>query len=158
MARRRDTSQLRDWDRHRLLFEIRSRGLTWARIGAMASPPIRGDGIRRVIDKPWRRAEAVVAAALNVGVDEIWPIRQAARHRRTRERIADDAAFAARLRTAMGGRRQGDVAAAIGVTKQAFSQYFRGVRPGADRAARLAELLGVSVAWLMTGDDQKVAA
>lgn len=75
MARRGDTSQFLDWDTPRFLYEVRRRGLTWAKIGAMAEPPIKADGIRQVIKRRWPRAETVVAKALGVPAEVIWPSR-----------------------------------------------------------------------------------
>ncbi len=79
MARRRDTSQFLDWDAARFLYEMRKRKLTWVAIGQQAEPPIKGTGARQALRQRWPRAEATIAKALGVPLEEIWPSRYSRR-------------------------------------------------------------------------------
>lgn len=80
MARRRDTSQFLDWSPARFLYELRSRGLTWEKVGEFAEgEAIKGDGARKALVKPWARAEQAISKALGVPVEAIWPSRYPAR-------------------------------------------------------------------------------
>lgn len=63
--------------------------------------------------------------------------------------------LAQRLRIALGGRKQTDLAAAVGVTAASVSQWMRDdkpTRPGDDKLLRAADWLGVRYAWLLTGE------
>lgn len=68
---------------------------------------------------------------------------------------ADDYAargFALRLETALGGREKGVIARRAQVAPSTLTKYLAGAsEPGAFKAARLAESLGVSLDWLLTG-------
>lgn len=60
--------------------------------------------------------------------------------------------FAERLELALGGREKGVIARRARIAPSTFTKYLAGVsEPGAFKAARLAESLGVSLTWLLTG-------
>lgn len=64
------------------------------------------------------------------------------------------AAFVERLADALGGLGLSQAAAAkrARISTTVMSQYLRGSEPSLFRAARLAEVLGVSLQWLATGE------
>ena len=62
-----------------------------------------------------------------------------------------DLGFRWRLREAMGDRSHYDVAKAIGVSHELFWSFLTHKRPGADKAVRMAQVLGVPIEWLLTG-------
>lgn len=66
--------------------------------------------------------------------------------------------FAARLFAAIGGTPQAVVAKRAGVSVGAVNKYLGGSEPGAFKAARLAEVLGVDLRWLLTGAGHPNAA
>lgn len=60
--------------------------------------------------------------------------------------------FAERLELALGGREKGVIARRARIAPSTFTKYLGGTsEPGAFKVARLAESLGVSLAWLLTG-------
>ena len=60
-------------------------------------------------------------------------------------------AFAERLQAAVGGTPQAVVAKRAGISVGAMNKYLSGSEPGAFKAARLAQVLGVDLVWLLTG-------
>ena len=66
--------------------------------------------------------------------------------------------FVERLASALGGLSQAVVAKRARVSTTVMSQYLRGSEPSLFRAARLADVLGVSLRWLATGEGQPNAA
>lgn len=68
---------------------------------------------------------------------------------------ADDAdfssAFVDRLRAALGDASQAVVAKRAQISTSAFSKLMQGAEPGLFKAARIAEVTGVSLEWLATG-------
>lgn len=60
--------------------------------------------------------------------------------------------FAERLQAAIGGTPQAVVAKRAGISTGALNKYLGGSEPGAQKAARLAKVLGVSLVWLVTGE------
>jgi phage repressor protein C with HTH and peptisase S24 domain len=60
--------------------------------------------------------------------------------------------FAERLETALGRQEKGVVARRARIAPSTFTKYLSGTsEPGAFKAARLAESLGVNLTWLLTG-------
>ncbi|GGK40891.1 XRE family transcriptional regulator [Salinarimonas ramus] len=63
--------------------------------------------------------------------------------------------IAERVRRAMGGRSQSAFARAIGVSQSTVSEVVRGERePRPSMLVRIAEVTGLSAAWLLTGEAQ----
>ena len=69
--------------------------------------------------------------------------------------------FRSRLREQIDylGLKDKEVATMAGITKRAIDTYVgvRACMPSADVAVRLAKVLGVSVEWLVTGEQEKIA-
>ena len=57
----------------------------------------------------------------------------------------------ARLVAALGNQSRAEVARAAGLSWPLLDAYLKGSKPGADKLARLAPVLGVSLEWLATG-------
>ena len=66
--------------------------------------------------------------------------------------------FAARFLAAMGATSQAVVAKRAGISVGAVNKYLSGSEPGAFKAAKLAEVLGVDLRWLLTGAGHPNAA
>ncbi|HTK34940.1 MAG TPA: helix-turn-helix domain-containing protein [Caulobacteraceae bacterium] len=62
-----------------------------------------------------------------------------------------DAGFAARLRDALEGREKIWLARMTGYSTSTVGDYTAGVMPSAERAFKIAEVLGVDPQWLVTG-------
>jgi transcriptional regulator with XRE-family HTH domain len=61
-----------------------------------------------------------------------------------------------RIREARGSRTQQNFAEALGIKYQQISAYERSlIMPGADLIADIAEVLNVSLDWLLTGEGEK---
>lgn len=60
--------------------------------------------------------------------------------------------FAERLEQALGGKEKGVISRRARIAASTFTKYLSGTsEPGAFKAARLAESLGVNLTWLLTG-------
>ena len=64
----------RDWTALDFVIAFRERGLTWQRLTADAGYKSR-TGLRNVVDRSWPKAERIVAAALGLPPQAIWPSR-----------------------------------------------------------------------------------
>jgi transcriptional regulator with XRE-family HTH domain len=64
-----------------------------------------------------------------------------------------DERFAGRLHLALDGRSQIWLAEATGLSRSTINDYVKGAIPSADRAFMIADALGVSAEWLVTGRD-----
>lgn len=72
-----------------------------------------------------------------------------------RRRIPDMAA-AGRLRLALADRMRADVAREAGISWPLLDAYLRGSKPGAEKLARLAQVLSVPLDWLATGAKPRI--
>lgn len=60
--------------------------------------------------------------------------------------------FGERLRLALGRQSLNSLATASGVAHSLLRKYLAGSEPGLDKAARIAQSLGVTLSWLATGE------
>lgn len=74
-------------------------------------------------------------------------------NRTTQARIRN-VAFAARLEAALGSRDKAWLARETGLSTSTIGDYAKGSIPGADRAFAMADVLGVSARWLVTGEEE----
>jgi Ner family transcriptional regulator len=69
-----------DWDVYEITAQLKRRGLTVAELGRRNG--YAEDSLRMVAIKPWPKAEKIVADALGLTPEDIWPNRCAERRRR----------------------------------------------------------------------------
>lgn len=69
-----------DWDRYEINAQLRRRGLSLAELGRRNG--YAEDSMRLVAVKPWPKVERIIADALGLRVEDIWPSRVAERRRR----------------------------------------------------------------------------
>ena len=74
---RHQRASQRDWEAIDFVIAFRARGLTWAKLSANAG--YKNTGLRNVVDRRWPKGERVVAEALGVSPDAIWPSRYPSR-------------------------------------------------------------------------------
>lgn len=66
-----------------------------------------------------------------------------------------DGGITARLKELMGTSRRAAFARKCGIPDSSMRQYLEGSIPGADKAAQIAERNGVSLLWLVTGEEPR---
>lgn len=69
-----------DWDRHEITARLRRRGLTFAELERRHG--YRPCTMRMATMKPWPKVEQIIADALGLQVEDIWPTRVAERRMR----------------------------------------------------------------------------
>jgi Ner family transcriptional regulator len=72
-TRRAKPTHVRDWDKNKLLIALRQRDLTWAQLSRENGYP--SAVLRTVTTKRWPKAERIVAEALGLTPQQIWPSR-----------------------------------------------------------------------------------
>lgn len=66
--------------------------------------------------------------------------------------------FADRIQQALSGRSLAWLASETGISTSMMSEYKKGKVPGADKALAIAEVLSVSLKWLLTGEGSRDGA
>ena len=62
-----------DMNRHDILAAIKKRGTTLSRLSQING--YRSDALRNALGRPWPKAEAIIAACLDLPPQTIWPTR-----------------------------------------------------------------------------------
>jgi phage repressor protein C with HTH and peptisase S24 domain len=73
--------------------------------------------------------------------------------KRSQSDLADRNTFGGRVAEALGERTMAWLSGETGISTSMLSDYRRGKTPGSDKAVKIADALGVSVRWLVTGED-----
>lgn len=76
----------RDWDRHEVVAAVRRRGLTIAHLARENG--LSSGAFSQALVKPYPRAERIIADALGLRVEDIWPLREQRRRVRALSRAA----------------------------------------------------------------------
>ena len=62
-----------DMNRHDIVAAIRKRGMTLSKLSQING--YRSDALRNALNRPWPKAEAIIAACLDIPPQTIWPTR-----------------------------------------------------------------------------------
>ena len=74
MSADKNQSPLQDWHREDIKAALRKRGITMAELARRAGYST-ANSLRTVFDRKWPKAQRIVAAALDITPQEIWPSR-----------------------------------------------------------------------------------
>jgi Ner family transcriptional regulator len=69
-----------DWDRHEILAQVRRRGLTLSKLSRRAG--WQPNTLNAALERPWPKGEKIIADALGLTVEDIWPSRVERRRQR----------------------------------------------------------------------------